>query len=341
MADARRAEEARVAAGVSGVSPMPKVSYDAEAGHLDLVSIERLPIDDELRAFVRQFGEIDQEQRDRLRHLIGMDELYTLIQFAKRSAVLALNEASPEPCEDGLAALAVIDESRIDPRDAAWAAGLLSYAGDKTASDKKQLFDRAIAIATPGLGVTLQRFSSRAGNLADWGYAEIRTDKGLGLIRSGAAPYLPTLPLAEIALAIAARLSAGRYSAAVEVAVDVPGIWFQADCREQAKSVLARAKAAASVNGTLRLGNGGDPTAQMFRLWLVELSDAARANALVGYSGTRLSGRFSIGFSVGRLFGLLVAGSVVDGVEPCESQSSLEHLGDEIKAEIERVVPLN
>lgn len=262
-----------------------------------------------------------------------MDEFYTLIQFAKRSAVLALNEESPEACEDGLTALAMIDESRIDSRDAAWAAGLLSHAAEKTEANVEQLFDKAMEIATPGMGNILSH--SSGASLSDWGYAEISTAQGPGLVRSGSRPYKPTTELGRIALSVADWLNRQRYVASVEIAVDVPEIWFRQASRQAARSYLDQARAVVCVHGRLRESHADDPNDQMFVLWLAELPTDREAEQLVGCSGCQLAGRFALGFSVRRLFGLLVAGSVAAGVAPFESAESLHSLVRALRSEIE------
>jgi len=334
LADAKAAENARLSAGVGGDSPMPKSRYDLESGHFDLVSVRRLPIDDELRALTRQFRKWVPNERDCARQAMSMDEFYTLIHFAKRSAVLALNGGASEACEDGLGALAMIDESRIDTRDAAWAAGLLSYSVEKTSKNANQLFEGAIQISTTGVAKILSRASGRA-NLSDWGYAEIRTTRGVGLIRSAWGHYEPTVELERIALSVADWLDRQRYVATVEIAVDVPEIWFQQAFRQAARSVVDIARAVVSVQGSLRAGYIDDPSSQMFVLWLAELPSEKKSEELVNYSGCQLSGRFAVGFSLSRLFGLLVAGSVVDGVAPCESDESLHSLAEAIRSQIE------
>jgi hypothetical protein len=70
----------------------------------------------------------------------------------------------------------------------------------------------------------------------------------------------------------------------------------------------------------------------MFIHWLVELPSERESEQLVTYAGCQLSGRFSVGYSYRSLFGLLVAGSVVSGVAPYESEDSLASLVQPLKA---------
>lgn len=339
LADAKKAEASRIAKGPGGQSPMPPLQYNEESGDFNLESVNRLPIDEKLRIFTKAIREWEHDQREDARRKISMDEFYTLIHFAKRSAVIAISEGSTEPCENGLAALALIDETRIDQRDAAWAAGLLSYAVTATGGSRKALFDPAIVISTPGMGEIL-RGSAQSDDLSDWGFAEIRTDNGSRLIESDWAAYEPTLALDEIALTIAGRLNEERYVAHPKIAVEVPGIWFAEEFRAAAQSALERARGAIAINGKLRESYSDEAGAQMFVHWLAELPSSSEAEQLVTYlgSGSHLSGRFAVGYSVRRLFGLLVAGSTVAGIDPYESQESLADLVKPLQSLIRNVV---
>lgn len=135
VADARAHEAARLASRSVGPSPMPKGDYDKEGGDYDSAAVTELPLDRELQGLVRAFSAWTPEKRAEVRGHISMDEQYTLVHFGKRCAVLALNEKSMARVEDGLLALAMIDETRIDRRDGAWAVGLLAHAIEATGTD--------------------------------------------------------------------------------------------------------------------------------------------------------------------------------------------------------------
>lgn len=61
LADAAKAEEARLAQGPVGPSPVPSGEYDAERGDFDLVSVSVQPFDAQLQGFVRDFRSWDAE----------------------------------------------------------------------------------------------------------------------------------------------------------------------------------------------------------------------------------------------------------------------------------------
>jgi hypothetical protein len=334
LADAHANEAARVASGGVGPSPMPKGEYDQEGGEYDLAAVTERPLDKELQGLVRAFKGWTPEMRAQVRARISMDEQYTLIHFAKRSSVLALKEKSIARAEDGLLALAMIDETRIDPRDGAWAAGLLAHAIEATGADQELLVSEAAAFAPAGMAKIVMR-ASEGSRLAEWGYAQIQNDHGdVGLIRSGFAHYEPTIDMTGLALRLAASLQRGRYIATPEIAAEVPPVWFEKAHRSRAEPLLKTSRGGISVHGTLRRAYTEKPFAQQFVQWVVELPSTEEANALVQCVGvnTRQGSRFVVGVASGRLFSLLVAGSTEDGVESFESAESLARLADETRA---------
>ena len=334
VADARANEAARLASGNVGPSPMPKGDYDQESGDYDLASVTERPLDKDLQALVRAFKTWSPDKRAENRRGISMDEQYTLIHFAKRSSLIALREKSIGRCKDGLLALAMVDETRIDPRDGAWAVGLLAHAIDATAADRERLVNEVASLATPGMGKILRRATERS-QLSEWGYTQIQTENGgVGLVQSGFASYEPTLDMSGLALRLAGNLQRGRYIADPELAAEVPPVWFAKTHRENAEHLLKRARAAISVKGTLRKAYTDKPFAQQFVQWVVEMPTAEEANTLVEYVGvnTRLGGRFVTGVANGRLFSLLVAGSSMEGVASFETPESLASIANETRA---------
>ena len=334
MAVAHANEAARLASGSVAPSPMPKGEYDQESGDDDFAAVAERPLDKELQGLVRAFKGWTPEKRAEARGGISMHEQYTLIHFAKRCSVLALNERSTARAEDGLLAVAMIDETRIDPRDGAWAVGLLAHALEVAGTDGQRVVSEAAALATPAMAKIVM--GAREGSrLSEWGYAQIQNEHGdVGLVRSGFERYEPTIDMTALALRLAASLRHGRYIADPELAAEVPVIWFEKAHRSSAEQLLMRALGSVSVNGKLRRAYTNEPFSQQFVQWVVEMPSAEDARTLARYVGvnTRLGGQFVIGVASGRLFSLLVAGSVMEGVAPFETRESLAPLVDQTRA---------
>lgn len=325
MAAAEATERARVAAGGQASSPLSGSAYEAERGEFNLTTLVPSQRDSEIADLVEMWRQSEENERERLRSSLTLDDNYTLIQFAKRMAVRSLNESGTSSCERGLNALAMIDEARIDPRDASWAAGLLRHATDRVES--AGVFDRAIALATPGMASLLRGVMSS--NLQDWGQREWRSPDGIGLIRSGWAHYEPTIDLVAIARRIALEVLSERYILDdVEVATELPAVWFAKARRDHAVGVLTRSLGVVSQHGSLRSAVAA-PDGQMFIMWIAELptwTDSTQLVADVGH-GDSSDGRFVVGVATGHLFVLLVGGSCHIGVEPVESLATLQDLG--------------
>ena len=83
MADARKAERERVAAGPTSPSPMPKDSYPTDNGVLASLSPKPLPLDIELKELCRRAAALDAGAHARMRHAISMDDFYTLLAFSR------------------------------------------------------------------------------------------------------------------------------------------------------------------------------------------------------------------------------------------------------------------
>jgi hypothetical protein len=233
-----------------------------------------------------------------------------------------MREKSTARCEDGLTALSMLDEQRIDARDAAWAVGVLDHAIRVAGADRANLLNAAASLASPGMAKLLD--ATRApGALSDWGYAEVQTERGVGLIRSGLAPYKPTRNMTLLAIKLAATLERGRYVADPEVASELPVVWFAKEHRGDAENLLKQSVATIAVNGTLRKNTTKAAGMQQFTEWVVEMPAEQDASALQSYVGDAASGRVSVGTASGRLFALLVAGSFMEGIAPFESKETL------------------
>ena len=300
-----------------------------------------IPLDRDIRAVVQAFKVLPPSGRDAARLSISMDQLYDLTGFASRSSVLALHERSPERCEEGLLALAMIDETRLDPRDAMLAAGVLGHALGAVGADRTRLVEQAARLATPGMAEIISRANGPE-PLSEWGYAEVRGGDGrVGLIRASFEDYAPSLDLTRCAQQLAAQVrNSGRYVPEVEIAVDVPAVWFGKTHEASANTLLQGARGAIQVHGRLRSSFTDQPFDQMFVQWVAEMPSADGANTLARYAGinTAHRGRYATGVAVGRLFGLIVAGSSREGVAPFESPETIDGIARDLRALLEETL---
>src|SRR4051794_38074752 len=152
MAEAKRAEQTRLSNPKAGTSPLPaNLHYDSSRGDLDLSDPPENALDGELSALCRRFAASDPAGRSRLRDSASMDDFYTLLSFSQRAAVFAMRDRKTEHVIDGLTAVATIEQSRIDFRDALVALSLLYHAGQVIGANLDDLFRKAAALSEPGV----------------------------------------------------------------------------------------------------------------------------------------------------------------------------------------------
>ncbi len=325
LAAAQKAEERRIALGTSGPSPLFGLSYDFEKGEGDLVTVAPLPVDLELRAIAEDFHSKDLYRRREIRESLTLDDLYTLIHFVKRAAVLAMNHDPINWCTAGLTTMCMIDDARVDWRDAAWAVQLLGYTISSVEGlNEKLVNDTAALPATVGFLKNLL-----PSDLASHGYAKIRTAQGVGLIPYGSKKYEPTVDLTDIALQISKNLTQGRYVGHVEIATDIPEVWFRAKKGRDVSAKLSQCLGVACVRATLR-GDVDQVFDQMFIQWIAEMPSEEDCKYLVEGvdSGNIFSGRYTFGLYEKKVFALLVAGSVRQNGESYETPDTLAEFGN-------------
>ena len=126
LADAHAAEERRQRSNPPP-SPLRGVHYDRWRGEHRLSKLVPAEADERARELAQTSADASADARAATREALSLDDFYALLTFARRSAVLALREGVA-PLTDGLAAIAMIDSRRVDPRDIAWALGLLRHA---------------------------------------------------------------------------------------------------------------------------------------------------------------------------------------------------------------------
>jgi len=175
------------------------------------------PLDDALRRLCATF----RARPAGLRNALTADDFYTLLAFARRAAVFAMRERDATWIADGLTAVAMIDDERVEPAALAPALGLLRHAAERIGADAGKLFAEASARAT--------RSVARAFRSATFsGWEEIAT----GFVRRDANEYHPRHDLLRIALEIRAVLDHDDYRVDdVVLATSLPEEWFDAPPR--------------------------------------------------------------------------------------------------------------
>ena len=208
MAERHRRTKARPAK-----SPMPERRYDPDRDDLSLLRPVRHPLDARLAALCQRYAKAGNERRAAIRQAIRARDLDTLLEFARRAAVFAIREHRASWAIDGLTAVTMIEAGRTDYRDLLVALGLLHHAAARAGLKADRLFRETRPLAGPGTAALLDDLRTRPRSdkrLGAWGYEEVETDAGIGLV-AGEFGVQPTLDLIAAASELAAHLKAERY----------------------------------------------------------------------------------------------------------------------------------
>lgn len=344
LADARKAERERIAGGTGSPSPMPKDTYPKDEGILALLDPKPLPLDVELKELCQRATALDANAHGRMRHAISMDEFYTLLAFSRRMALFSIREKSPEGLKEAVEAVALIEIARVDFRDVSVALGVLAYACARIGLSPRPFFEAASKRADPQVAEMLreqarQSFAGR--RLSDLSFLEeVSTKYGPSFVSHGFDTYSPTVDLVSIAVEIAELLEADNYGAiGIQIATTLPPVWLRSAGEAAVQSALDDAPAGVSVSGFLRSELRHKEEGHSVLVFLVECADETRASQLEGFArDAKHSSHAVIGCAEGRLFCVVVGHSMMHGVQPVETASSLSRFTSGISAAMRRAL---
>ena len=262
----------------------------------------------------------------------SMDDFYTLLSFSRRAAVFAMRDRRSELILDGLTAIAMIERSRIDFRDALGAMSLLHHAAGMIGGAADELFRKAAALAEPKMSELILGFLSRSSDYQDirksWGYTVIETQTGPGFVGWGFKSYQPAYPLDEVALALAQAVKRDKYGhVSVTLASDLPAVWLSSSDNTALNSALASVRGVVLIRADLTPQESPDYKHQALMIFLVELDDDRAAQSLLRLceeKQTRPHDFAIVGVKHGRLFCLAVGRSFTVGIASFENQVSMQ-----------------
>ena len=327
MAKAAEAEKRRQQQGARE-SPLPKQGYDFWHGDQSLIDPTPSPLDDVLREVVRKYAATEPKQRAVMRESISMDGFYTLMTFASRSAVFAIRERKVEFVRDGLTAIAMIDQERVDFRDIPTNLPLLYHAATRIGADADGMFRQIGRLSETAVGEWIVRFAEwppERRSLRLGLFVEVQTENGVGFIGRDIEKYNPTLRLESLVIAVARLVAADKYQPeSVSVETELPPIWLSHGKNADLDRVLAKVRGGATIHARLRPNEHPKNAEQGFFVFIVETSQPNDAQTLLRLSRAKDVQEYCmIGAAVGRLFALIVARSIMEDVEAYETPKTL------------------
>lgn len=324
VADARAVEQQRLTQN-PGPSPLEDQSY-AESDHgFSLLQVEECQLDRDIRMLVAGLSDAPDVRPEELRTRLSMNDLYTLMHFAKRSAVFALREKNSVRCTEALAALAMVDRTRVDPRDLQWAISVVDAVATMIGADRTQLYDDAAALAseaTAKLLMLLHANRPMGTTLKDCLYALADdTPQGPGLVGRGLDPYEPSIDLLALAVRASEVIVAEAYPRrSFKVGSSIPPIWIGSKER-RVENVLRRATGTVEISLSSRSRTIDD---QLFNVYFSEMASVNDARWLAEVAPNEDPGRSAtIAYSAGRVVCLGISKSTVIGLRSTESGQSL------------------
>lgn len=342
LADASRAETKWRESGAGGKSPLPESEYDFWRGDLNLIAPTANSLDDEIRHVCKQYARSDANDRLKTRRSISMDQFYTLMNFANRAAVFGIRESKAEVVADGLTAIAMIEQERVDFRDIHLCLGLLYHAANKARGNANEMFRAAAALSEPEVSGYFMRFIEQTPEYRDlrtsWGYDEVQTDDGIGFINWGFSKYNPTIDMTSTIIEISKLVSSDSYQPShIEVATELPDVWLGSRDNASLQRILSSIRAGSTVSASLRPDKHSEHRSQQFTIFLVETISDSDAQTLYQFAQENKSPSHSkLAMAKSRLFCLVVARSFVDGVDSFETNESLTRFSAGLKLILER-----
>lgn len=330
--EARKAAEAearRKAAGDTGASPMPAGEYKFSREELGLINPKPNELDSALAELSRRYAQSDGPTRAQMRRSTSMEEFYRLLDFATRAAVFGLRERNAARLADGLSAVAMVEQERVDYRDILWTLATLHHSAARIGASPEKLFGDAATLAEPGTAKLIRDFLSRPAdekNLRDsWGRDEVETEGGVGFIGWGFEKYEPTYDLKKVVVEVARLVADDKYeNVSAEVANELAPTWLETDDNAALERALSSARAGASVHASYGEEAQTGMPKQVLMVFLVELSSEADARALLEAAGRKKpSGDAMLALAEGRLFCLLVASPGVANAKNEETPESV------------------
>jgi hypothetical protein len=283
------------------------------------------PQDAELAAFLAEYAEyagvadpapVRARQTER--------SCYTLITYARRCVLRALRTGDPAAALSAFEALSVVEMDRVDPRDLAVAASLVSYGARRVELDPRLVLDGPARRAEPAVADLLH--GAATGAAGSGGYHELRTRTGPVLISAG-GPVAGAVALLKTALAIAAAVEDdGRYGVTtVATELNLPAVW------------LAETPPVAAARRTLKrvvsiMADPPDSGAHFLLTFLVEADTEDNATTIAEGVRRDREGAVLLAVAAGKRVAVVIARSAVLGVPPIEDDRSLARLTEPVTA---------
>jgi hypothetical protein len=286
------------------------------------------PLDTEIRALLERFRNAD--SKERISDSLSMDDFYTMLEFARRAAVLGMRGRDASLVRDGLTAIAMIDQARIDYRDALVALSYLYHAASRIGVDGDAMMLDTAGQGGPGAPLIRQFAAGKAQHKdlkSSWMKDEVQTSHGVALIGWEGERYEPTRDFKPLLLKLAGFFAADKYDPKASVASAFPEVWFGG---RAAAHRLKSLRAAGSVSAYMWT-DGSSHSPYHLVLWVGETKDQREAVAIAELARSVPNRTHAVlAECSGNIVCVVVARSFVSGTPNIETDETLKRFSPQI-----------
>jgi len=308
---------------------LPQEDYSTIKHRYSLIDPVINSLDKKLKEIAQAFSKTEKNQRNKIIVSLSSEEIDTLLMFGKRVAVFALRGGSADWINAGLAACAMIDVKRMDYRDLYTSLGLLRHAIEKLNLNAEEIFRQTALLGTPESSKIMIHFAENVHNytLYSWGYDEIETKNGVGLIWRWNDNYSPTYNLKKIGLELFDLIDKDREYIAQKIIVGgFPKVWLKTEDNEPDLNGLEHAmRGCILVDGILAPDKYPHKRNQTLTIRVIEMENKEQAKQLAIFAAEKKPTTYVMeGIKTANLFCLVTARSIMKEVENFETQESIK-----------------
>jgi hypothetical protein len=323
MAQAVGAEQRHRSGADGKPSPLDGVAYDVTTGALDMHRFVESPVDQFLSALVIAAREMSPDEVAGVRSALRMTDLYTLLAFVRRCALASVSGRPSPSVHEGVLALVLVVQTRVDWRDLADAAELLAWALSKAGLDHGAELRAASAALRIGLEPAVESVAGRAANQLEPSQRLVQTPLGPAFADTYFERYEPTVDLVGLAFAVQDVVEADAYHVrGLTVETDLPDVWLTSSDGLDSSRALEGVVAGVTLNCALSPTLSDAADKQQLSVFLVEAADDESASILAA-AAVSTESHEAIGVAIGRTCCIIVARSFVAGVTPYEPPGAL------------------
>ncbi|QEC69500.1 hypothetical protein FRZ67_20155 [Panacibacter ginsenosidivorans] len=328
LAEATQREKQRIEKGNYSPSPLPDFDYSKWPDEQSLINPIRNELDNILVALTGEFELADESRKEELRTSINQDNIYTLLEFIRRTILFGVRSQDATDIQNGVIAIAMIEAERCDYRDVLVALSFLFFGIHQLNLNETMLFDKAKQLAQGKTKQLIEQFQQRptgSKTTEAFGYTAIQTSHGISFIRTNTARYNPEKNLINILFDFEDVLAKDKYwKKEITLEGNISPYWVSAEGDKQMEGLLFNSTGCVSLKANLKTEYHPKADLQRLYIYLAEYNDVESLKALMYKANARTSeGIVRLCFIEGKILCLVIQRAIMVGVKEFETSESL------------------